>query len=229
MPIVKTVNKNFFKQWSADMAYVLGFFAADGYITCNKRGAYFWCIQITDKKLLEQIKRVIASEHKISVRLRPGNESTIYRLQIGSKEMCDDLRKLGFAERKTKSLAVPNVPNQFWKSFVRGYFDGDGNVWSGYVHKDRKVPLLVVRTVFTSCSKIFLEHFARRLESFDIRRGVVSASKGSYYRLTYSVHGSLKLYDFMYNHDIQTSPPLLLSRKKRVYEKYLKNAAVAQR
>jgi len=51
------------------MAYVLGFFAADGYITVNKRGGQFWCIQITDKELLENIKKVISADHNISIRL----------------------------------------------------------------------------------------------------------------------------------------------------------------
>lgn len=128
MPVYKKVNKDFFKNWSSDMAYVLGFFSADGYITVNKRGGQFWCIQITDKKLLEQIKKTVESEHKISTRIGRGNESILYRLQIGSIEMCDDLRKLSLRERKTKSLIVPNVPDKYFADFVRGYFDGDGGV-----------------------------------------------------------------------------------------------------
>jgi len=52
VPVYKSVNKDFFKIWTREMAYVLGFFSADGYITINKRGGQFWCIQITDKKLL---------------------------------------------------------------------------------------------------------------------------------------------------------------------------------
>ena len=116
MPVYKSVNKDFFKIWTREMAYVLGFFSADGYITINKRGGQFWCIQITDKKLLERIKKAIKSEHKISARPRSRNESALYRLQIGSIEMCNDLRKLGFSERKTKSLAVPNVPDKYFAS-----------------------------------------------------------------------------------------------------------------
>ena len=57
MPVFKSVNKDFFKTWSPNMAYILGFFAADGYITVNRRGGQFWCIQINDKELLEEIKR----------------------------------------------------------------------------------------------------------------------------------------------------------------------------
>ncbi len=206
------------------MAYVLGFFAADGYITVNKRGGQFWCIQITDKELLENIKKVIKADHKISIRLpKKSSESILYRLQIGSIEMCDDLRKLGFSERKTKSLVVPNIPNKYFSSFVRGYFDGDGNVWSGFIHKDRKNSTLTIQVVFTSCSCDFLDKIREGLQMFNIERGILrqgKKKKGNYYRLTYSVLNSLKLYDFMYN-DIGTSM-LFLKRKKDVFEKYKK-------
>ena len=205
------------------MAYVLGFFAADGYITVNKRGGQFWCIQITDKKLLESIKRSIQAEHKISVRLRHGKEKTLYRLQIGSIEMCDDLRRLGFMERKTKNLAIKYVPTEYFSDFVRGYFDGDGNVWMGYIHKDRIKQLLAIRVVFTSCSEKFLDNLKDQLEASGIGNGVLNKEKGNYYRLVYSIHGSLKLYDFMYNRKVQNC--LYLERKKKVFEKYIKMRA----
>lgn len=44
-----------------------------------------------------------ALEHTISVRPQRGMYQRLYRLQIGSKEMCDDLRKLGFSERKLET------------------------------------------------------------------------------------------------------------------------------
>ncbi len=202
------------------MAYVLGFFAADGFITHNKRGANFWCIQITDKKLLEEIKRVIQAEHKISKRTRRENEKTIYRLQIGSIEMCDDLRRLGFSERKTKSLAVPHVPKKYFSHFVRGYFDGDGNVWVGHTHKDRNKPSLTIRTMFTSCSVRFLISLHDRLMLFGIRGGCIYNSKDNYSRLQFGSGDSLKLYDFMYNQGAFFEDSLFLERKKIVFEKY---------
>ena len=202
------------------MAYVLGFFAADGYITVNKRGGQFWCIQITDKGLLEKIRKVIGSEHKISKRPVYGDNKNIYRLQIGSIEMCEDLRKLGFRERKTKNMAIPNIPSIFFSDFVRGYFDGDGNVWVGYVHKERKNKLLAIRTVFTSCSGNFLRRLKNNLEARDIFKGVFRKGNGNYYRLTYSIYSSLKLYDFMYNHVIVKS--LFLERKKKVFDNFIR-------
>lgn len=218
----RAINKDFFKKWSPEMAYVLGFFAADGYMTLNGRGGHFWNIQIVDRDILEGIKKEIQSEHKISTRTRKGNEQVMYRLQIGSKEMCNDLLKLGFTPNKTKSLAVPNVPKKYFAHFVRGYFDGDGNVWVGYVHKERETKLRTIRTVFTSCSGAFLEAMREQLEGFDIHKGVLSRGKGNYYRLTYSVNGSLKLSDFMYNHKVSVPDGLFLERKRRRFEEFVK-------
>lgn len=219
MPVYKKVNKDFFKKWNAEMAYILGFFAADGYITVNRRGGQFWCIDIIDKKLIELIKRVIKAEHKISIRKRHGGTYTSYRLQIGSIEMCNDLRSLGFNERKTKSLAVPNVPQRYFSDFVRGYFDGDGHVWVGEVNKSSKTPHVVIQTVFTSCSKKFLETFHKVLYVEGDINGRIFKGKGNYYRLTYSISSSLKLYDFMYNRHILKGG-LFLQRKKSVFEKF---------
>lgn len=201
------------------MSYVVGFFAADGYITVNRRGGQFWCIQITDKQLLYKIREVIGAEHKISERLGVGNEKAQYRLQIGSIEMCDDLRKLGFRENKTSSLAVPNVQEQYLSDFIRGYFDGDGNVWSGKTHKARGRGPLTLVSVFTSCSEAFLKKLKIRLNQSGLNGGSICKTKGNYFRLQFSVKDSLKLYDFMYNSHVLGSG-LFLKRKKTIFEKY---------
>ena len=201
------------------MAYILGFFAADGYITVNKRGGQFWCVQITDEELLLKIKMAIGSGHKISVRKGKGNNKTLYRLQIGSIEMCNDLRALGYDENKTKSLAIPHVPKKYFSDFVRGYFDGDGNVWMGFIHKRSKKPKRMLQTMFTSCSHSFLSHLCLTIRSFGIRGGSIYKSKNNYSRLQFGAHDSLKLYDFMYNNHILKNR-LFLQRKRIVFEKY---------
>ena len=203
------------------MAYVLGFFAADGYITVNKRGGQFWSIQITDKELLESIKKALGSSHKIGVRLsKKVSENDVYRLQIGSIEMCDDLRKLGFTENKTKSMAIPNVPKDYFANFTRGYFDGDGNIWMGDIHKDKKrrTRHTVLKLCFTSCSHQFLKELHAKLCTFGLVGGCIYRSKKKQFsRLQYSTTNALKLYNFMYNNDIKD---LFLNRKKEIFEKF---------
>jgi intein-encoded DNA endonuclease-like protein len=225
MPIYKKVNKNFFKTWTPDMAYVLGFFAADGYITVNKRGASFWSIQITDKDLIYKIKNCVGSEHKIGERIGKGNNKNLYRLQIGSFEMCEDLNKLGYRENKTKSLFLPQVPKKYFSHFVRGYFDGDGNVWSGFLHKNRLKPDLVIFVAFTSCSLKFLQLLKERLNKVGLSGGSIIINKDNYCRLSFSTKNTLKLFYFMYNGIDLKKDGLFLRRKVVVFERFEKTRA----
>ena len=175
-------------------------------------------MDIKDKEHIEKIKVVIGAEHKISTRKRI--DGTSYRLQIGSVEMCDDLRKLGFTENKTKNMAIPNVPQEYFSDFVRGYFDGDGNIWMGEIHKDRKRKnrYMVLKLYFTSCSIYFLKELQSRLEFFGLVGGCIYTSKKRQFsRLQYSTTNALKLYDFMYNDECIS---LFLDRKKSVFERY---------
>lgn len=204
------------------MAYVLGFFAADGYITKNNRGSYFFSVEIADLNLLENMKRIIQSTHKIGVRIGKENKKQLYRLQIGSKEICNDLKELGFSVAKTGNITVPAVPAQYFRDFVRGYFDGDGSVWSGLAHKERPHNSSTIHVVFTSCSRGFLHELRRRLRLYLIFGSRVYKGDGNYYRLVYSVKSSLKLYDFMYNYPVLSiENGLFLLRKRVIFERFI--------
>src|SRR3989344_9450685 len=126
MPMHRELNHDFFKKWSPDMAYVLGFFAADGSMIKKNRGAHFIEFTITDRVVLEQIQQVTNSTHRIAERERGGNSKTGYRLQIGSKKWFGDLTRLGLMQNKSKKLPLPKAPQKYFGDFVRGYFDGDG-------------------------------------------------------------------------------------------------------
>ena len=61
----------------------------------------------------------------------------------------------------------------------------------------------------------------RRLEYFNINKGVISNKDKNYFRLTYGVTGALNLYKFMYNSSCIKNR-LFLNRKKVVFEKFIK-------
>lgn len=209
------------------MSYVLGFFAADGNLIGNERGAHYFAVEICDYDILEKIRVVMNSAHKIGVRKRMNNQNNIsFRLQIGSKEIYSDLCALGFSNNKTSNMSVPQVPDSLFSHFVRGYFDGDGHVWTGLLHKERVKPVSAIQTVFTSGSAVFLQDLMKRLGRLGIQ-GRLRKEKG-YFRLTYSILSSLRLYLLMYK---KLKSTLYLKRKKVIFDNYIKerNAVVAQR
>ena len=203
------------------MAYVLGFFAADGNLIRNKRGSCYVSLEICDKDIVENIRKVMGSNHKIGMRFDKKSGKPRYRLQIGSKEIFKDLHKLGFTENKTFNMSVPQVPPEFFWDFVRGYFDGDGNIWSGLMHKERLVPTHALLTGFTSSSLVFLESLAQTFKTMGLEGGSLHNYK-TYHRLSYSTRDSLKIYNYMYNGEYYKF--LHLSRKREVYERFIANS-----
>src|SRR3989338_3082079 len=95
MPMRREVHKNLFKKWSSRMGYVLGLFAADGSMYKNRRGACFLDFHSTDKTIIIDVRKIFKSNHKITHRKGSLRHKTIYRLQIGSKEIFNDLICLG--------------------------------------------------------------------------------------------------------------------------------------
>jgi intein-encoded DNA endonuclease-like protein len=216
MPIHKEFNKKFFKKWSYDMAYILGFIFADGNIIKTKRGTHFVAIYTADRELLVGMVQAFGSNHKISTCVyETGN---VYKVQIGSKELFHDLVALGLTPNKAKRMRLPDIPKKYFSDFLRGYFDGDGNVWVGFLNKKRDNPTYVITTSFTSASKIFLSAVRTELKKIGINGGSMYDIKlKNCSRLSFSTLDSLKIYKIMYT----ISHRLFLSRKKLVFEKFV--------
>lgn len=116
------VNENFFKTWSNNMAYILGFFMADGCLVQDQQTISF---AQKEEYILLQIKDVIESTHPIIQNPITG----VYILNIHSKIMKTDLMNLhGVTSKKSKDLIFPIIPEEYMSHFIRGYFDGDGYV-----------------------------------------------------------------------------------------------------
>jgi len=210
------------------MAYVLGFFAADGSMIKNSRGAHFIEFDITDRSVLVQIRNAIGSNHKIATRIRNPQHKVGYRLQVGSKTMFTDLIKLGFSQRKSMTLRLPRIPPDFFGHFVRGYFDGDGCVYFARLKfADRKRPRRLLNALFTCGSIGFLEDLHKMLKLYGVTGGSLR-KKNRGFDLSLSFRDSLALYRLMYNTASVTE--FHLPRKYRIFKKAIKalypNAAV---
>ena len=217
----KALNHHFFKTWFPEMAWALGYFAADGSMIRNKRNGCYIEITTTDKVLLENIRTITESQNRICVRQnRNSNWKKQYRIQIASTIWFDDLTKLGFTQSKSKTLSFPKVPNAFLGDFVRGYFDGDGCVYFGHLQfSDRKKKRWILQTLFTSGSHSFLGSLWSVLKKQGIRGGSLVRKKSGF-ELKFSHKDSVELYRFMY-HNAGTKS-LYLPRKRKMLEKAIK-------
>jgi hypothetical protein len=217
----RELKHDFFKKWSPEMAYVLGFFAADGSLLKNKRGGHFIEFSITDRIILSRIQRAVGSNHKLTKRpIRNPKWKAIYRIQIGSREWFMDLSRLGFVQHKSNTLQFPRVPKRYLGDFVRGYFDGDGCVYFKRLkYADRKNKRWILLTVFTSGSSQFLKSLWKVIKHQNIKGGSLK-KKTRGFELMFSHNDSLALYHFMY-HTARISN-LYLPRKRTKLERAIK-------
>jgi len=217
MPVHRKVNRSFFKKWSPEMAYALGFFAADGTMIVNNRGAHFIEFHSTDKELIVMIRNLLESNHKISIKNPKGEGHKVaYRIQIGSKEIFGDLLILGFMPNKSLILDFPMVPKRFQRDFVRGYFDGDGSVYfKKHKSKDRNNKRWIFTSRFTSGNKKFLESLHAKLA---LKGGFIT-KKTRGYELVFSHRDSVALYHLMYHNECRG---LYLNRKNKLFRKALR-------
>ena len=228
--MLRAVDHDFFKKWTPGMAYVLGFFAADGCMIQNNRGGHFIEFHITDKELLYDIRSVLKSNHKISVRTRDPKHKIGYRIQIGSKQMYEDLSTLGFRSRKSLDLDMPQIPKKYFGHFVRGYFDGDGCVYfKSLKFADRKNLRHVLQSVFSCGTFDFLVALRGLLHKQGVQGGSLKKKKRGN-ELMLSHLDSVALFHLMY--DTVPDNGLFLARKHKKYVRalrtlYGKNAVVA--
>lgn len=222
MGIKYKVNSNFFKQWSADMAYLLGYLFADGSLedASYLRGLYIRVTSI-DKATIEKFRKILDSEHSI-VLCKPNTQNgrMRYLLRIGDHELYRDLLKLGLYPNKSLTIKFPKVPKKYLKDFVRGYFDGDGCVYLWRTkNKNGNFIIRKLSTIFTSGSSDFLIGLLEQLKrSVNLDRQKIYNSHRSM-QLSFSTSDSIKLFQFMYK---KIKPELYLRRKLDIYLNYFK-------
>ena len=122
-----SVNDDFFKHQSHDMAYILGFIAADGCVS-DKENLISIQLQKRDQELIEKIKKITNSSHPIKNYITKLGRDTC-KISIWSSEWKKDLAIYNITPKKTFILQPPErLDKQFYIDFIRGYFDGDGSI-----------------------------------------------------------------------------------------------------
>jgi len=180
------------------MAYVLGFWFADGYMRHEK--SYRVIFSSLDLNHLQLIRKALESTSPIVRYRRNGILEKTSHLCVHSKKLYSNLQALGGIRNKSKTLSFPLVPHKFLPDFIRGHFDGDGSVhFIKYKHSKNGKIYTNVRSNFTSGSKQFLESI-RDILSKDL--GLYSKKVCQYgphqFKLGYGQNDTGKLLRYMY-------------------------------
>jgi hypothetical protein len=199
-------NKNFFSTENANMAYVLGFIAADGTISKDSNRIKIG-LSANDVEHLELIKSIMGINYPIKKYTNKDNFE-IVELVWTCEQHKIDLAKYGVVPKKTYTFKFPsNLSKLYWADFIRGYFDGDGSITG-------------TKPEWKICSykKDVLEKINEFFVDNGIKLSVIHKRNGhELYDLRYASKDSLiKIYNLLYyNNDVPC-----MKRKKEKFESY---------
>ncbi|OGQ04866.1 MAG: hypothetical protein A3F82_10190 [Deltaproteobacteria bacterium RIFCSPLOWO2_12_FULL_44_12] len=215
MPIQKLVDEKFFDSWSPESAYILGLLMSDGTLTTNPRGSQYVEFLSTDRELVDLIRSLLNSNHKISLKRRSPSEpgKPAYRIQIGNKYMLSRLSKMGLSRKS----AMPRIPKRYYRDFIRGFFDGDGCVmFSNFFRTQRQKRQDYFQVIFISRYRQFLQQLWTILIKEAYLKGGSIHNGTRCYRLSFCQRDGLKLFDFFYK---DLDKRLRLSRKYKTFRR----------
>lgn len=147
-------------------AYFLGLLFSDGYICSSNYSSGKQtgiALQLQDKYILEELHKELKLKTKLSV------YKNSVKLVVTDIHLYESLQKLGIKEDKShQDYKLPPIKKKFLRSFMLGYFDGDGCITN--ITKTPKVEIC-------GNSKVFFEDVQKYLESCGIVSKIYSAQK----------------------------------------------------
>ncbi|MDQ2995996.1 MAG: hypothetical protein M3R61_02905 [Chloroflexota bacterium] len=199
-------HADFFRVWTPEMAYVLGYWWADGCMRIKSNtGAHEFEIASNDREHLETVAQAIGGNYSLR---KVSEASQCYKISFCSKEMYQDIQAHGGTPRKSRTIGFPYVPSELLPHFVRGVVDGDGTLaWNG----DR--PVLHIY----SGSQQFLFDIATAIErATGMYAPNVNANRALWY-IKWSTVRAKSLASWLYF----DNPGIALGRKSAIATKFL--------
>ena len=151
--------------WSPEFAYVVGLVASDGSLQSGVNEVRF---ASTDRELADHYCRCLglrpddvpaeqwfepnAPQVHVRVEDRPPYKKQ-WHILFSDFAYRARLEEIGLTPQKSRTLGPLAVPDEYFRDFLRGEFDGDG-CWSRATYANGSSSLL---GIFTSGSRVFLE------------------------------------------------------------------------
>jgi hypothetical protein len=206
----REVNDRFFQDWTAQMAYVFGYWLADGNMALERYN-YSITFVSKDEDHLHKIRKALNSTHRVS-----DNYDGTHRLCITCKQLWTNLYALGGRPAKSLTIEWPNnIPIRAVRDFIRGYVDGDGCLTIRHVRKTGQLtPVITI-----AGTKQFLQSLSDTI--FDLT-GIQSqrVRRLSGCRISEVRYAGIKAQCLA--HWLYSSAGLYLDRKRAIYYEFMK-------
>ena len=206
------INEDYFKKWSSNMAYILGFIFADGNITKITHNGSSDKLGFGQNKkdidILRKIKQEFSAEQTLSIGKK------YVHFSVHSQIIVDDLKKLEVTYRKSfrKSPGkIPDIPQKYIQDFIRGIVDGDGSINFNKKGRQKGCPNLSI------CGRKEIMAFIKNhfFSKFNIYSKITQPKKNgklsNVFYIAYRSNSAKTLINYLYN-----NAGLYLERKFRL-------------
>jgi hypothetical protein len=234
MPKAKLPKIKF--KWTPDLAYIVGLLTTDGNLSPDSRHV---TMLSSDTQLLRTFcscldlpKKSIKERSPTGFGKNPNyNYRPSYRVQFSRVQLYHWLTTIGLFPNKTYTLGKIKVPDKYFRDFLRGWFDGDGSIftYTDY-YNTKKNPKYVYQRLYVKFTSVSIKHLSwllktiRRLTKLKGTLIVKKPQKGRKNRISigeikFSKKEAIKLLSWIYYR-----PRLpCLERKYNIAKLFLKN------
>jgi hypothetical protein len=192
-------NMDKLENWNSDLAYMLGLFTADGNLYIRENVGYIINIRLklTDGEILDKLCNIFGGRNFSgisNIKEKGRRRKSYYRgWALSGRDVVEVFEKHGIKERKTFRTVIPvGMPDEYFKDFLRGYFDGDGSTCqSGYIYRF----ILTGHDIFLKNMRDKIECLYGIVTGQDVRK----QSKANCYDLNYNRKEEIeKIFNLIY-------------------------------
>ena len=195
---------------TAEKAYWLGFLAADG---CNYQREHnaSVVVNIHEKDIdhLNKFKCFCCTDAEIKSYIGYqgfSNHTPMCKITLNSKKISNDLVDKGIVPNKSLILQPPNIPKEFYKPFILGYFDGDGSISKTSQYNNYTMSIQGTKEILTWICEV-LDWDAR------LEKRMPNSNTNSYYIRCGGTNKPYQILSQLYN-----SCEIHLERKFQIYK-----------
>jgi len=224
MPKLRLPDKEF--EWTPEIAYVIGLITTDG---CLSKDGRHIIMRSSDLQLLKTFNNCLGLKTPIvQTNYDKWAKKPCYRVQFSNVQFYKWLLKIGLFPAKTYTIGKLKIPNEYFRDFLRGHLDGDGDI-STYIDyyntfKNEKYVYRRLYIRFRSASKQHIDWLRNRVSKLcGVKGHILEEKQKRNYQTTniwvarFAKKDSIKLLSWIYY-----SPNVpCLKRKRKIAKMFI--------